>query len=103
MTAVKPVLLLGLSLALAAAASANPTLARDRLCLGCHAVDRKLVGPALRDVAARYAGQGDAAARIAERILHGSKGRWGPVPMPVSPKLTATEARQLAEWVLTLK
>jgi cytochrome c len=85
------------------AAFANPDLARTRLCLGCHAIDRKLVGPAWRDVAARYSGQADAVPRLADRIQHGSKGSWGPVPMPASPKVTAEEARQLATWVMTLK
>jgi cytochrome c len=84
-------------------AHANPELARQKLCLGCHAVDRKQVGPALRDVAARYAGQKDAVPRLAERIVGGSSGAWGPVPMPPNPKVTADEARQLASWVLTLK
>jgi cytochrome c len=86
-----------------APAFANPELARSKICLGCHAVDHKQVGPAFRDVAARYAGQKDAAARLAEKIMHGGGGAWGAVPMPANPKVTPDEARQLANWVLSLK
>jgi cytochrome c len=89
--------------AIALPAHANPELARQKLCLGCHAVDKKQLGPALRDVAARYAGQKDAVPRLAERIVGGSSGAWGAVPMPPNPKVTPEEARQLASWVLTLK
>jgi cytochrome c len=94
-----PVLLLAAALP----AQANPELARQKLCLGCHAVDKKQVGPALRDVAARYAGQKDAVSRLAERIVGGSSNAWGAVPMPPNPKVTPDEARQLAAWVLSLK
>lgn len=85
------------------AARANPELARSKICLGCHAIDRKQVGPAFRDVAARYAGQKDAAARLADKIMHGGGGAWGAVPMPANPKVTPEEARQLANWVLSIK
>jgi cytochrome c len=87
----------------AAPAFADPELARSKLCLGCHALDRKLVGPAFKDVAARYAGQRDAGARLAEKIVHGGSGAWGVVPMPANPKVSAEDARQLANWVLSLK
>lgn len=84
-------------------AHASPDLARQKLCLGCHQVDRKLVGPAFKDVAARYAGQKDAAPRLAERIIHGGSGAWGAVPMPANPKVSAEEARQLTAWILSLR
>ncbi len=87
----------------APAAFANPELARAKLCMGCHAVDKKLVGPAFKDVAARYAGQAGAAPTLAEKIVNGGVGAWGAVPMPANPKVSADEAKQLATWVLQLK
>lgn len=89
--------------ACAGAAEASAELARGKLCMGCHAPDRKLVGPSFRDIAARYAGQADAAPRLVERILRGSRGQWGQVPMPASPKVSADEARQLAGWILSTR
>jgi len=82
---------------------ANPELARSKICLGCHGIDKKQVGPAFRDVAARYAGQKDAATRLADKIIRGGSGAWGVVPMPANAKVTPDEALQLANWVLTLK
>lgn len=71
--------------------------------MGCHAVDRKIIGPSFKDVAARYAGQPDAAARLAEKMIKGGSGAWGAVPMPANPKVTPEEARQLAAWVLSFR
>ena len=82
---------------------ASPELAQQKTCMACHAVDRKLVGPAYKDVAAKYAGQRDAAAHLADKIVKGGVGVWGPVPMPANPKVSATEARQLANWILSIK
>jgi len=82
---------------------ASEELARQRQCLGCHAVERKLVGPALRDVAARYKGQPEAVARLSAKIQAGGAGSWGVVPMPANHKLTPQEAQRLAAWVLTLR
>jgi cytochrome c len=83
-------------------AFANADLAAKKNCLACHAVDKKLVGPAYKDVAAKYAGQKDAAAKLADKIQKGSVGVWGQVPMPANP-VTADEAKQLATWVLSIK
>jgi cytochrome c len=87
----------------ASSAFASAELARDKVCLGCHAVDRKLIGPSFKDVAARYAGQPDAVARLSERIVKGSAGAWGAVPMPANPRMTPEDARTLAAWVLSFK
>lgn len=78
-------------------------LAKSKNCLACHAVDKKLVGPAYKDVAAKYAGQAGAADMLAEKILKGGKGTWGPVPMPANPQVKPEEAKTLAEWVLSQK
>jgi cytochrome c len=85
------------------AARANPELARAKICLGCHDVKDKKIGPAFKDVAARYAGQKDAAARLADKVLRGGSGVWGVLPMPANPRVTPEEARQLVAWILTLK
>jgi cytochrome c len=87
----------------AAPARANPELARERICLGCHEIATKKVGPAFKDVAARYAGQKDAPARLAEKVMKGGAGVWGVVPMPANPKVSPAEARQLVAWILSLK
>jgi cytochrome c len=90
-------------LGFAAPAFASPELAQQKTCMACHAVDKKVVGPAYRDVAARYAGRADAAAMLAEKIMKGGVGVWGAVPMPANPKVNPAEARQLAIWVLSVK
>jgi len=82
---------------------ANETLARKNDCLGCHAVAVKLVGPAFKDVAAKYTGQNDAAEQLAQSIRNGGVGKWGELPMPAHPKLSAADAKKLAEWVLKAK
>lgn len=82
---------------------ASEALARKNDCLGCHAVAVKLVGPAFKDVAAKYAGQSDAAERLSESIRNGSVGKWGELPMPAHPKLSAADTKKLAEWVLKAK
>ncbi|MBG9387443.1 c-type cytochrome [Caenimonas aquaedulcis] len=94
--------------ALAAAAACVPAmadlaLATSKNCMACHAVDKKLVGPAYKDVAAKYAGQKDAADKLAVKIQKGGSGVWGPVPMPANTQVNEAEAKKLAAWVLTQK
>jgi cytochrome c len=89
-----------------APAFADAALATAKNCMACHAVDKKMVGPSYKDVSAKYAGNKDAAAMLAEKIQKGStpgKGNWGPVPMPANPQVSAAEAATLAAWVLTVK
>lgn len=83
------------------AAHASPDLAKSKNCLACHAVDKKLVGPAFKDVAARYT-QKDVA-QLAERIRKGGSGKWGPIPMPANSQVSEAEATALATWVLKQK
>jgi cytochrome c len=89
--------------AVSAPALASPELAQQKTCMACHAADKKIVGPAYKDVAAKYAGQKDAVTQLAERIIKGSSGVWGAVPMPANPSVSPAEARQLASWVLGIK
>jgi cytochrome c len=84
-------------------ALADQALATAKNCMSCHAIDKKLVGPAYKDVAIKYAGQRDAVDRLANKIMKGGSGVWGPVPMPANSQVNADEAHKLAAWVLTLK
>ena len=84
-------------------AFANADLAQKKACMACHAIDKKLVGPAYKDVAAKYAGQKDAAAKLAEKIQKGGSGVWGAIPMPANPQVSEAEAKKLAAWVLSNK
>ena len=94
---------LALTLSVAAPAMADLALATSKNCMACHAVDKKLVGPAYKDVAKKYAGQKDAEATLITHVMKGSKGVWGPVPMPANPQVNEADAKKLAAWVLTQK
>lgn len=74
-------------------------LAQRAGCVACHAMDVRIVGPALRDVAARYAGDAGAPARLAASIRAGSQGAWGGVPMPAQ-RVSAAQASELVRWIL---
>ncbi|PLZ00512.1 cytochrome C [Burkholderia sp. WAC0059] len=78
-------------------------LAQQQNCMSCHAVNRTLMGPALQDVAAKYASRGDAQRYLARKIADGSSGVWGPVPMPANTQLAPGQAAALARWILSLK
>ena len=84
-------------------AFADQKLATEKNCMACHAIDKKVVGPAYKDVAAKYAGQKDAADKLALKIMKGGSGVWGVVPMPANTQVNDVEAKKLAAWVLTLK
>ena len=86
-----------------APAFADQALAQAKNCLSCHSVERKIVGPAYKDVAKKYAGQKDAADKLTVKIMKGGAGVWGVVPMPVNSQVNEAEARKLANWVLSLK
>ena len=87
----------------AAPAFANADLAQKKNCMACHALDKKVLGPAYKDVAAKYADQKDAVAMLATKIQKGGVGVWGQIPMPANPQVSPDEAKQLATWVLTVK
>lgn len=82
---------------------ADLALATSKNCMACHATERKLVGPALKDVAAKYAGDKTAADKLAIKIQKGGAGVWGPVPMPANTQVSDADAKKLAAWVLTIK
>lgn len=96
------------ALAAAGVVVATPTLADMQLataknCMACHAIDKKLVGPSYKDVAGKYAGQKDAADKLAVKVIKGSAGVWGPVPMPANAQVSPDEAKKLVAWILTQK
>lgn len=90
------------ALLLAANAQADAELAKNSGCLNCHTVDTKLVGPALKEIAAKYAGQDDASDYLASKIKNGSNGVWGPVPMPPNAMVSDEDAKVLADFILSL-
>lgn len=79
---------------------ANLKLAQKNACMACHAVDKKVVGPAYQDVAKKYAGQKDALILVSESIRKGGSGKWGSVPMPAQPALSDADVKTLATWVI---
>jgi cytochrome c len=89
--------------AVAGPALADEALAKAKNCMACHAVDKKLVGPSYKDVAAKYGGQKDAVDKLAVKIQKGGAGVWGPVPMPANPQVNEADAKKLAAWVMTQK
>ena len=82
--------------------SANATaLAEKHLCLSCHRVDAKLVGPAYRDVAAKYKGDPAALDKLVAKVMRGGKGVWGPTPMPANKDVPEADVRTIVTWVLS--
>ncbi|MGB6054524.1 MAG: c-type cytochrome [Burkholderiaceae bacterium] len=84
-------------------ALANADLAKSKNCMACHSVDKKVVGPAFKDVAAKFAGKKGAEDQLVQAVLKGSSGVWGPVPMPANTQVSDAEAHTLVKWILSLK
>ena len=78
-------------------------LAKKAGCLNCHAVDMKLVGPSYKEVAAKYKGDKEAAAKMLKKVTEGGSGAWGTMPMPPQKgKLTDAEMKTTVDWILSL-
>jgi len=97
----------GLVLAAAAVCVAGPATAQEELlkkygCLACHTLDKKLVGPAYKDVAAKYKGQGDAPDKLLEKVRRGGQGVWGQIPMPPNPTVPEADLRSMIKYILAL-
>lgn len=99
----KIVLALTLTAACAAPAFADLALATSKNCMACHAVDKKLVGPSYKDVAAKYKADKSAVDKLAAKIIKGGSGVWGAIPMPANAQVNEAEAKKLAAWVLSAK
>ncbi|HWQ38060.1 MAG TPA: c-type cytochrome [Burkholderiales bacterium] len=82
------------------AAKANQ-LSKDKNCVSCHTVDKKLVGPAFKEIAAKYKGNKDAQAMLVKKVINGGGGVWGPIPMPPNP-VKEDEAKLLVDWILAM-
>jgi cytochrome c len=82
-------------------ALADLALATSKNCMSCHNIDKKVVGPSYKEVAAKYRGDKSAPARLASKLMEGGGGVWGVVKMPSNPQLSEAEAKKLAAWVLS--
>ncbi|HEX3059945.1 MAG TPA: c-type cytochrome [Usitatibacter sp.] len=84
-------------------ALANEELAKKNACTACHAVDKKIVGPAFKEVAAKYRSDKTAEARLVKKVKEGGVGVWGQVPMPPNSTVSDKDIQTLVKWVLSLK
>ena len=102
MKAVHIALMVAAGLCVSSQVMADEALATAKNCMSCHAIDKKLVGPAYKDVAAKYKGDAGAVDKLAAKIKAGGKGVWGEIPMPPN-NVTPDEAKKLATWALSQK
>lgn len=84
-------------------AYADAKLAEKNACMACHAVDQKKIGPSYKDVAAKYAKDKDAVAKLVPSIKAGGSGKWGAIPMPPQAALSDADAKVLAAWIMATK
>ena len=98
----KTLLAAALCLAAATPAFASLELAQKNACTACHAVDKKVVGPAYKEVAAKYKGNAKAQAMLEEKVKKGGVGVWGQVPMPPNTNVSDADIKTLVKWVLSL-
>lgn len=89
-------------LSIASGARADQALASAKNCMTCHQIDKKVLGPAYKDVAAKYKGDKSAVDRLATKIMKGGSGVWGTAYMPANAQVSEAEAKKLAAWVLSL-
>ena len=101
---IKSMLWLGsiVAIAMSSSVQASEGIASKSGCMACHAVDKKVVGPSFKDVAAKYKGQADAAAKLADKVRKGGSGAWGPIPMSPNPveKISDTDLNAVIQWIL---
>jgi cytochrome c len=90
----------GFSASAFAAVPDGMSVAQANACMGCHAVDRKLVGPSFKDIAAKYKGDGAAQAKLEKKVRDGGAGVWGAIPMPSHPAMSAADIHSVVGWVL---
>ncbi|MEX3691509.1 c-type cytochrome [Paraburkholderia sp. BR14263] len=91
---------LGFALPTFAAVPDGLKVAQTNACMGCHAVDRKLVGPSFLDVAAKYKGDAGAQGKLEKKVRDGGAGVWGAIPMPSHPGMSAGDIHSVVAWVL---
>ena len=91
------------SLLFGAQAMADQALAQKNACMACHQVDKKVVGPSFKDVAAKYKGDKTAEAKLAKKVKEGGKGAWGEIPMPPNAQVKDEDIKSIVHWILSLK
>jgi cytochrome c len=94
-------ILVAAAVVVAPAARADEALAKGKGCTACHAIDKKTIGPAYKDVAKKYKGDAKAPDMLVGKIIKGGQGVWGPIPMPPN-KVTDDEAKKLVKWILAM-
>ena len=97
------IVLATLGLCAALPSLANEDLAKKNACTACHAIDKKLVGPGYKEVAAKYKGDAKAEAILVKKVKEGGVGTWGQVPMPPNSTVSDADVKTLVKWVLSLK
>ncbi|NTV71591.1 MAG: c-type cytochrome [Azonexaceae bacterium] len=102
MKAVQIAMMFAVGLGVSSHVLADEALAKAKNCMSCHAIDKKLVGPAYKDVAAKYKGNAGAVDTLAAKVKAGGKGVWGQIPMPPN-NVTPDEAKKLVTWILSQK
>jgi cytochrome c len=90
-----------LALLVSSPALASPELARSKNCIACHHMERKMIGPAYKAIAERYAKDETAVPKLSEKVIRGGAGSWGQTPMPPQASVTPTEAETLVKWIIS--
>lgn len=90
-------------LAVSFPSQADEAMAKKHNCLACHTVDKKLVGPAYKEIAKKYAGQKGAEAKLIDKVKKGGAGAWGQIPMPPNSAVPNADVKALVKWILSLK
>ena len=89
--------------ALASSAGANEKLAQSSGCMTCHGIDKKVIGPGYKEVAAKYRGNKGAEADLIKKVKAGSKGVWGEIPMPPNAHVKDEDIKTIVQWILSQK
>ena len=84
-------------------ALASEALAKKYACLSCHTMDKKLIGPSYKEVAAKYKGDAGAEAKLIAKVKNGSTGTWGQIPMPPNAAVPDADIKALVKWALSTK
>lgn len=87
---------------LPAMADTGADLAKKNNCMSCHGVDKKIIGPAFKDVAKKYKGNAEAVAQLSKKVKDGGSGVWGPIPMSPNKTISDADIKVMVEYVLSL-
>lgn len=91
----------GLLFAASASAATAPELLQKNACMACHSVDKKVLGPAFKEIAKKYKGNADAVAVLSKKVKEGGNGVWGPMPMPAQSKIAEADIKAMVEHILS--